>query len=301
MTSVARIPTGQADAADAARQLGTILEREGPRLFAIALRMCGNRADAEDMVQDTFLQAIRKWDTFRGESSRGTWLWSIATRSCKVRMRRKGGIDRRMPAMSQVMPWGETTIMAAAAKGAGAGEAAASKESVRRVQGAIVTLPEHYRIPLLLKEVVGLSVEDVSAATGLDPNTIKTRLHRARLALRKVLTSGSRAIEAPMPIYEKQVCLDLLRMKLEAMDRPGSRARSVIPQAEVCARCRAVFRELDFVADACASMGEGEMPRALRDKIAAAIKASDQSAHAAAGVKRPRVGRPPVPRKPSSR
>ncbi len=296
MARPTRLPTKAPTAAADVRELGAVLGREGPRLFSLALRLCGNRADAEDMVQDTFLQAIRKWDTFRGESSRGTWLWTIATRNCKARLRRKGGVDRRMPAFSQVMPWAETRVMAAAAKGVDVGEQLASKESVRRVQDAIAMLPEHYRIPVLLKEVVGLSIEDVAEATGLDPNTVKTRLHRARLLLRKVLTEGARTVEAPLPIYEKRVCLDLLRLKLESMDRAQPGARTVIPQAEVCARCRAVFRELDFVADACASMGSGSMPKPLRDRIAAAIRASDGGMGAEGERRGRRVGRPPIRR-----
>ena len=68
-------------------------------LFSLARRMCGNRADADDMVQEVFLQAFRKWHTFKGDADPGTWLYAIAARSCKARMRRKGGIDRRVPAI----------------------------------------------------------------------------------------------------------------------------------------------------------------------------------------------------------
>lgn len=255
--------------------IGALLAQNGPKLFALALRLCGNRADAEDMVQDTFVQALRKWDTFRGDASRSTWLWAIAARSCKARMRRKGGVDRRMPPLSQLAPWGETTVMAVAAVPRGV-DAAASAESIKRVQDAIAVLPEHFRLPILLKEVIGLSVEDVAAATGLAENTIKTRLHRGRLLLRKVMTDGARSITASAPIYERQVCLDLLRLKMEAMDDATPGKRSVIPQAEVCDRCRAVFQELEFVRDACAAMGEGMMPDSVRARIMELLRAEAQ-------------------------
>src|SRR5688572_12755333 len=88
-----------------------LLDRYGGRVRALALRLCGNRADADDAVQEVFLQALRKWHTFRGESDPGTWLYAIAARSCRARLRRKGGVDRRTPAVSQLMPWGETTVM----------------------------------------------------------------------------------------------------------------------------------------------------------------------------------------------
>ena len=67
-----------------------LLEEHGPRIFALAQRLCGNRADAEDLVQDVFLQASRKWHTFRGEADPGPWLYSIAARSCKGRMPQGG-------------------------------------------------------------------------------------------------------------------------------------------------------------------------------------------------------------------
>lgn len=270
--------------------VAALLEAHGGRLHSLALRMCGHRADAEDMVQEVFLQAFRKWHTFKGEADPGTWLYAIAARSCKARMRRKGGVDRRVPAVSQLMPWQETSVMAVAAAPRGEEPEVERREAVARVQGEIARLPEHLRMPVVLKEVVGLSVEETASALGLEGATVKTRLHRARLALRKAMTAKGAAVDAPAPIYEKQVCLDLLKAKLEAMDRGGTAAGFGVPQAEVCARCRAVFRELDLVQDACVQMGAGEMPRALREKILRAIAERD------AGEVKVRRGRRPVGR-----
>jgi RNA polymerase sigma-70 factor (ECF subfamily) len=251
--------------------MAALLHQHGEKIFALALRMCRHSADAQDMVQDVFLQGLRKWHTFRGESDPGTWLYAIAARSCKARMRRKGGIDRRTPAISQLMPWNETTVMEVAAASEGEENQAERNEALERVQAEIARLPEFLRAPVVLKEVMGLSVEDTAAALNLLENTVKTRLHRARLALRKAMTAKARAAEAPLPIYEKQVCLDLLKAKMEAMDR-GSAAAAKIPQAELCARCRAVFREFDLVQDACASMSAGPMPEAVRKAILAALE-----------------------------
>lgn len=260
---------------DAAKAIPALLEKHGPKVHALALRLCGNRADADDMVQETFLQAFRKWDTFKGDADPGTWLYAIASRSCKPRLRRKGGIDRRMPAISQLMPWRETTVMQVAAAPDGDEDPAERNEAVARVQSAIAALPEHFRVPLVMKEVLGVSVEDVSTALGLTENTIKTRLHRARLSLRKAMTAKGAAVPAPTPIYEKQVCIDLLKAKMEAMDRGGTAAGFKVPQAEICARCRAVFREFDLVQDACAEMSAGPLPAQLRKAILAAIAQRD--------------------------
>lgn len=275
---------------DAAGAVAALVETHGRRLYALALRLCRHKADAQDMVQDVFLRALRKWHTFRGEADPGTWLYAIAARSCKERMRRKGGLDRRQVPVSQLMPWGETTVMEVAASPEGAEDAGERREAVARVQAEIARLPEHLRLPLVLKDVLEMRVEDVAAALGLAENTVKTRLHRARLALRKAMTSKAATVEAPAPIYEKQVCLDLLKAKMEAMDRGGAAAGERVPQAEVCARCRAVFRELDLVQEACGQMAEGEMPASLREKILRALRERER----AEGASGPRRGRRPV-------
>lgn len=277
---------------DAARAIPALLERYGPTLHALATRLCGNRADAEDMVQDVFLQAFRKWHTFKGGSQPGTWLYAIAARSCKDRLRRKGGVDRRMPAISQLMPWRETTVMQVAAAPGGDEDPAERNEAVSRVQAQITRLPEHLRVPLVMKEVLGISVADVGVILSLTENTVKTRLRRARLSLRKSMTAKAAAVEAPAPIYERQVCLDLLKAKMEAMDRGKAAAGMKIPQAEVCARCRAVFREFDLVQDACGQLAAGGMPQKLKAAILKAI--NERSTAEQREAPRARRGRRPI-------
>ncbi len=250
-----------------------LVNEHGPRLYTLGMRLCGNRSDAEDMVQEVFLQAYRKWHTFRGESEPGTWLYSIAARSCKVRMRRKGGIDRRMPAMSQLMPWRETTVAAIPAP-QGDGESSPVKASIRKeaeeaVHRAIMSLPENFRVPLILKEILELSIDDVATALNIKPETVKTRVHRARLLLRSAMVKRVPKRDAPEPAYDKQVCLDLLRAKLDAMDH---RRGFPIGQDVMCERCRSVFAELDLAQSACASMANGQMPASMRKAILHAIQ-----------------------------
>ena len=262
----------------------------GARIRGLATRLCANRSDADDLVQEVFLQAFRSWPTFRGEADPGTWLHAIAARTCRRRFSRAAA--RRMPAASQLMPWSETTVMQVAAAPEAAESESERREAVARVQREIARLPSFLRVPLVLKEVLELSVEETGSALGLATNTVKTRLHRARLALRKAMTAKAAAVEAPAPIYEKQVCLDLLKAKMEAMDRGGRAAGFTVPQAEVCERCRAVFRELDLVQDACARMDEGTMPASLRATIIRAIEQRDRAERASEA--RPRRGRRPT-------
>lgn len=273
---------------DAREAISTLLREHGPKLHGLALRLCGNKADAEDLVQDVFLQAYRKWHTFRGESNPSTWLYTIAVRACRRRMKRQ----RQAPKpVSQLAPWGETTVTAVATRDDA--DSPQRREAVARVQQAIAMLPEHFRMPIVLKEVLELSVEDTAAVMGVAENTVKTRLHRARLALRKALLAKSRQVAAPAPIFEKQVCLDLLKAKMSTMDQGGTAHGFAVPQADVCARCRAVFRELDIVQDACAQLSAGSLPAGVRTRIERAIAQRDADAKAAAPR---RAGRRPVAR-----
>lgn len=228
------------------------------------------------MVQDVFLQAFRKWHTFAGRSDPGTWLYAIAARSCKARLRRKGGVDRRLPALSQLMPFrdSETVRFPDPADSKSPGPLANSihRESTRAVQDAILELPENFRVPLVLKEMLELPLEEVAKALDIKVETAKTRVHRARLMLRQAIMTGSRVPKAaaPKPTYERQVCLDLLKAKLDAMDKGRG---FPIGQKVVCARCRSVFAELDLAQDACVSLAEGELPAKVRSAILSAIRA----------------------------
>lgn len=274
-----------------------LLDRYGGRLHSMALRLCGNRADAEDAVQDAFLEAYRKWHTFEGRSDPGTWLATIALRRCRRRMRARTR-DRRALDPASLLPWSERTITAVGAEGDGA-PARERREALSLIQAAIPGLPEHWRLPVVLREVIGLPVADVAAILDLAPNTVKTRLHRGRLALRKALMRGVASVAAPAPVHERAVCVDLLRAKMDALDRGALGAARRLPAAEVCARCRAVFRELDMVHEACAEVAAGAMPASLRHFVRREIDRAEASRSAAPG--RARRGRPPVKRSRSSR
>lgn len=290
LDSHSRLNRRQVQSRDPRDAVAALVDSHGGRIRSLALRMCGNAADADDVVQDVFLTAFRRWETFRGDADPGTWLFSIALRSCKRRMRQKGGVNRAVPAISQLLPFGENQITALAAKSDDPSAARSNAEAIATVQNAIAQLPEHFRAPLILKELLELSIDDVAATLDLKPDTVKTRLHRARLLLRKSLLKQSKRTDAPMPIYEKQVCLDLLKAKLAAMD--GGRMGSFkVTQGEMCDRCRAVFTELDIVQNACAAMAQGSLPRAVANAIRSRISARDESEYQTAPRRR---GRKPV-------
>jgi predicted RNA polymerase sigma factor len=138
------------------------------------------------------------------------------------------------------------------------------REAREAVERGIAELPHHYRMALVLKDIVELPVADVAGILGLKRATVKTRVHRARLHLRRILTESLPRRDAPPPHYSQRVCLDLLHAKQEALDR-GVPFR--VPQQEVCERCEALFTTLDLARDSCAAIGRGQLPPPLRERL----------------------------------
>lgn len=252
----------------AERAIPRLIEAHGGRIYALALRLCRRPEDAEDLVQEIFLQAFRKWEQFDGRSSPTTWLFTIAVRACQRMHRRRAGQPRRIASLDEVLPFSEArlaTVPGAARRGA---DARARQEATERVEAAIAELPADFRLPLVLKDIVELPIEDVAKALGLKPATVKTRVHRARLRLRQALVATLPKRAAPPAAYAKQVCLDLLRAKQDALDRgvPFPVGGEVI-----CERCRSVFETLDWAHDLCHHVARDELPAAIRRRLLAAV------------------------------
>ncbi len=89
-----------------------LMESEGARIYALGLRLCRDRTAAEDLAQETFLQAFRKWDQFEGRSEPSTSLYTIAGRICQRWGRRRSGEPRQMESLSELLPSGESAVAA---------------------------------------------------------------------------------------------------------------------------------------------------------------------------------------------
>lgn len=237
--------------------VATLFHAHAPMIHALGLRLSGSTSEADEIVQDTFLQAYRRWETFDGRSKPSTWLYTIAVRAWKRRHRGPLGRDRRMPSLEKVMPFHDP-VAADLVEGQPSARVEHA-ETVARMQEAQASLPDAFRVPLLLKDLLELSVEETARVLGVKPATVKTRLHRARLALRQELLRELPTKPAPAPIFERQQCVDLLRAKLESMDRGEAFPRQ---RELICDRCRGVFDELDLAQRLCLELdGAGAKPR----------------------------------------
>lgn len=148
------------------------------RVFAVCLRLTGDRRDAEDRTQDVFVQAWRRLATFRGESAFGTWLYRL---TINVVLNERRATRRRI---LRVEPVEDPGSLERPAGGAGPGEGAGAAIDL---EGAIARLPEGARAVFVMHDVDGYRHEEIGAMLGIAVGTSKAQLFRARRLLRGML------------------------------------------------------------------------------------------------------------------
>jgi RNA polymerase sigma-70 factor (ECF subfamily) len=170
----------------------SLISRYGERAYRLARRITGNGEDAEEVVQDAFCTVVRKIDMFRGESAFGSWLYRIVANAAYHKLR---GRQRRWRELSldEVLPVFDTDGTHAgpvADWSARVNDPAVQAELRTALTAAIDELPATYRTVLVLRDVEGQSNSEIAIALGLSVPVVKTRVHRARLFLRKRLAQS---------------------------------------------------------------------------------------------------------------
>jgi RNA polymerase sigma-70 factor (ECF subfamily) len=165
-----------------------LVRRHGGRMLTVIRRFLPQDADANDALQDAFLSAFRKIDQFDGKAQLGTWLHSIAVNAALQKLRRaksrpESSLEELLPKFIsdghhaiEIPDWSPT-----------AAAMAERDETRQQVRAAINRLPESYRTVLLARDIEGMDTEQTAQALGVSVPVVKTRLHRARLALRTLL------------------------------------------------------------------------------------------------------------------
>jgi len=174
------------------RALDELVRRNQDRVYSFAMRMCRNVEDAKDILQETFLGVVRSIRDFRAESRFSTWLYRIASNAC-LKKRRRGvfdpepeqeiSLDALMPRPDaegrkpEIPDWSED-----------AERALLRGELVQQMEAAIDKLPREYKIVIILRDVEGFSAEETADLLKLSVPAVKSRLHRARVFVRKELS-----------------------------------------------------------------------------------------------------------------
>ncbi len=179
----------EAEAGDAPRFLDRLRAGDAPafeelvmtyqhRVFGVALRMLGNRAEAEDVAQEAFVRAHRALGGFRGDAKLSTWLYAITSRLC---LNRLASGERRMARQ------GEDALLRLSDAGPRPDAALERRELETALGRAIAELPEDRRIVVVLRDLEGLSYEEIAQVLELELGTVRSRLHRARAELKEKL------------------------------------------------------------------------------------------------------------------
>jgi RNA polymerase sigma-70 factor (ECF subfamily) len=165
-----------------------LLEGYRDRVYNITYRMLGNRAEAEDVAQEVFITVFKTIDSFREESKFSTWLYRVAVNHCKNRIKYLARRhDRDRDELDENSQHANGAIANVVVRMSQPDRALEGVQMEVILQKAIESLDDDHRIVVVLRDVEDLSIEEICEITGLPDGTVKSRLHRARLALRKKL------------------------------------------------------------------------------------------------------------------
>ncbi len=252
------------------QSLETLLVRYQPRVFRFGMKMCGDEEDAKDVLQDTLFAMARGVRDFRGASSLSTWLYTIARSFCIKK--------RRRPLSAPVQ---EQSLEAAVA-GAGAQvvdprpgpeENVAGRQIEAALSRAIASLDPIYREVLVLRDIEGLTAPEVAEVIGIRVDSVKSRLHRARLAVREALLPLLRHGPDEPRSGDRQ-CPDVLTLFSRHLEGEIS--------ADLCAQMERHLDDCGHCRDACESLRQtlalcsAEATAAVPERVQASVRQSLQ-------------------------
>jgi RNA polymerase sigma-70 factor (ECF subfamily) len=187
------------------RAIADLMHTYGSKIYHLAFRYLRNREDAEEVVQDVLYKVHRKIGDFRGDSALSSWIFRVTFNATMSRLRtaryhhlREDERQLRQPedgetrdgSRADVADWSNM-----------ADEQVFRSQLRRRVFRAILALPAIYRAPVMLRDIQGMSTEEASAVLQVKDQTLKSRLHRGRLILRKQLADFAGGLTLHHPIY----------------------------------------------------------------------------------------------------
>jgi RNA polymerase sigma-70 factor (ECF subfamily) len=185
--------------------LGDLADAYSSKIYQLAFRYLRNKEDAEEITQDVLFKVYRKVGAFRGDAALSSWIYRITFNAAMSRLRtaryqRSQDEDRQQqtvendgsatPRTADIADWSDL-----------ADEQVLRSQLRRRVFRAILALPAIYRAPVMLRDIQGMSTEEASAMLKVKDQTLKSRLHRGRLILRKQLADFADGLTLHRPVY----------------------------------------------------------------------------------------------------
>jgi RNA polymerase sigma-70 factor, ECF subfamily len=268
-----RARTGDREALD------VLLDRHQRRVYRFGLKMCRDPEDAKDILQDTLLAAVRTMKDFRGAASVSTWLYTIARSFCLKKRRRSKFAPEQEESIEAREPGSEARQIADPARGPD--DELAGRQIEAALEQAIGGLEPMYREVLVLRDVEGLTAPEVAEVMGLSVEAVKSRLHRARLAVREAVAPllgmplpglGPEPAAAPPP--PNATCPDVVELFSRHLE--GEISSSLCADMEKhlasCPGCRSRCDSLQRTLALCRSAPLPEVPKAVQADVRRAIR-----------------------------
>jgi RNA polymerase sigma-70 factor, ECF subfamily len=277
-----------------ARAMRQLLDRVSGTVYRFGRSFCRDPHDAEDVMQEVFVALVRGLPGLRGEASLSTWAFVVARNACTRWRRRRVAEPRRLASLDAD---GEARAVGGAVDHAADPARIAETDELRLVlQDAIRMLPPVQRDVLLLRDVEGRSAREVASALRIREPAVKSRLHRARLTVRKAVEAYRQGRGVSRP--SRPGCPDtpaLLSRFIEGELRAGDCAE-IERHVSECGGCRDACAALRDTLRACRRWGSAPIPRALRARLRRTVREAVNATRGVARRPRPRLRRPPARR-----
>jgi RNA polymerase sigma-70 factor (ECF subfamily) len=263
--------TGDRDAVEA------LIVRHQPQVYRFALRSCADAESAKDVLQETLLALARSVQTFRGEATLSTWLYTVARNGC-LRLRRRRKFAPVWEESLETLAEGQLDALASPARGPD--EQLADREQRDTVDAALDTLDAGQREVLVLRDIEGLTAPEVAAVTRLSVDAVKSRLHRARVALRRELVSRlapatpESAEKVADALPDAKPCRDVLDLFSRHLDDDltSESCAELNAHLAACEGCRGRCASLRQVLALCRSAPTPALPADVDQSVRRAIR-----------------------------
>jgi RNA polymerase sigma-70 factor, ECF subfamily len=256
-------------------------------VFSFSMKVCGQKQDAEDTTQEVLLQSLKKLTKFESPRALVVWLYKVAKTRCLMSRRKSKFAPKESLSLEQLMP-DKKELAGFAQKAAETPETAAlRRENAKRLRDAVRTLPPAYRLVLVLRDMEELSDGDVAEITGLKPGTVRVRLHRARLFVRKELEkskSGRKAPRVPArelePKPRERRCKEMFAQLSNYLDEEldSSLCEELEKHMDGCEPCQAFLASLERSIEECRKLPAESMDPQWASELRSNLLSQYQSA-----------------------
>ncbi len=241
-------------------------------VFSFSMKVCGQRQDAEDTMQEVLLKSVSNLPKFDNPKALMVWLYKVAKNHCLMSRRKSKFAPKETLSFDQLMPDRQEMETLSGNSNVTPETSLMRRESASRLREAIQKLPPDYRIILVLRDMEELSDSDIAEITGLRPGTIRVRLHRARLFVRKELAghNGKSARHLPSKVSAgivssaqprerrcKEIFAELSNYLDDELDE--SLCEELEKHMEGCKPCVAFLESLEKSIEQC-RLAPGELP-----------------------------------------